>query len=348
MHKVDKSQVRERILIVEDDPSIARVLVTLVGSHGDTVVVDGGFKAIELLRTQSFDLILTDYEMSQGTGMDVLEFREKQGIHTPVILITAFGTKELILESIKYRVFGFIEKPFIQKTVTDLVQKALNAYKEEEKVQNLAMLGTTIGEVVHEINNPLTALDLMIEWLEEEKEGEYVKKMARSIQKIKGIISSTQAQFRGTTKPSHTRFNLKESVSDAQEQSLKRALTHGVKVTATGDLNLEIVGNKDRVCQMIVNLLNNAIDAAAESEDKWVRIEILKETQGVKILITDSGRGIPNAIQAKLFHTAFSTKQERGMGLGLGIVRKLAKEHRGNVYLNAACQNTQFVISLPQ
>ena len=83
-------QPKYKILIVDDDPSIIRVLTAVLGGYGSITSVDGGNKAIEILKTLSFDLILTDYEMPQGTGLDLLEYMEKHGIKTPTIMITAF------------------------------------------------------------------------------------------------------------------------------------------------------------------------------------------------------------------------------------------------------------------
>src|SRR4051794_19845632 len=110
METVESSKLaestRRKILIVDDDTSIARVLTTVVHKFGRPQHVDCGNKAIELLKKIEFDLILTDYEMDQGNGLDLLAFLEKNKIKTPVIMLTAFGTRELVIKTIQYHVFG--------------------------------------------------------------------------------------------------------------------------------------------------------------------------------------------------------------------------------------------------
>ena len=121
---------RERqILIVDDDASIARALDLITFEYGKRTVVDSGNKAIKLMKAQKFDLILTDYEMEGGNGLDVLTYARNNKLEAPIIMITAYATKDLVLKTIEHDIFGVIVKPFNKDLVKNLVESALSGQK---------------------------------------------------------------------------------------------------------------------------------------------------------------------------------------------------------------------------
>lgn len=338
-------QQKKKILIVDDDSSITRVLSAVLGRFGVITVIDSGNKAIELLKTHSFDLILTDYEMEQGTGLDLLEYMKKQVIKTPTIMVTAFGTKELLMKTVGLHVYGFIEKPFTRETIEDLVKTALQTKEQDDKIESLALLGAAMGEIVHEISSPLTVLDLRIQELNETPAHADTDKMKRSVEKIKRIITSTKDAIRRE----YTQFKLSTSLKEARDEYEIRARQAGVSVSVEGDFDCDILGDKNRIRQVLVNLVNNAIDAAAESKGRWVNLQHEGDliTSNVNILVTDSGSGIPKELLDQLFQPLFSTKGKAGTGLGLSISKRIAVEHGGNIFLDTAHPQTRFVFSLP-
>ncbi|MEO7162473.1 MAG: response regulator [Bdellovibrionia bacterium] len=335
-----------RILIADDDPSIIRVLTEVLSSFGELESVNSGRGAIALLKMKSFDLVLTDFEMAGGTGLDVLAFLESQKSRIPAIMVTAFGTKELIMETMRYHVFGIIEKPFTHQVVVNTVREALRFSNDEKKMLRLAKIGTAAGELVHEIVNPLTVLDLQISQLEENENQENGDDLSKSVEKIKKIIASTQASMRGE-KMTFNEFKIQEPLLEAEKEFMIRAHEKNVKVTFSGDLTINLKGDPDKMRQIIVNLANNAIDAAANYPDKWVEINIQLLSKDLHLTVVDSGKGIFGEVRARLFQTLFSTKGKKGSGLGLGIIRKLAREHKGDVFYVENQPHTQFKVIIP-
>ena len=107
-----------------------------------------------------------------------------------------------------------------------------------------------------------------------------------------------------------------------------------------------------QICQILVNLLNNALDVVSEQPSgagRWVRLEVAAVTGAVTIAVTDSGGGIPAAVAAKIFDPFFTTKPVgKGTGLGLSISASIAKDHGGTLTLDQTGSNTRFVLTLPR
>ena len=106
-----------------------------------------------------------------------------------------------------------------------------------------------------------------------------------------------------------------------------------------------IVGVRDRLVQVIFNLVLNAIDATG----KGGRIEVRAKRDGDRIewTVTDDGIGIDPAVQSRLFRPYFTTKKQ-GTGLGLFVIRRIVEAHGGEVGVRSAPgEGTTFRVSLP-
>lgn len=98
--------------------------------------------------------------------------------------------------------------------------------------------------------------------------------------------------------------------------------------------------------QVVVNLINNAIDAVKDLPDRWIKIYILQEQDNILLKIIDSGLGIPLVVQDKLFDPFFTTKKVgEGTGLGLSITKGILDEHGATLTIDRQASNTCFVVS---
>src|SRR5690606_4650467 len=94
-----------------------------------------------------FDIVFTDYHMRGGTGIEVIDYINSYHEDIPIVLITAYGTKELTIEALNRRVFRFLEKPVqyrdlkqIMEDVTSLREKTVR----ERRVRDLGLLSNLI------------------------------------------------------------------------------------------------------------------------------------------------------------------------------------------------------------
>jgi signal transduction histidine kinase len=119
-----------------------------------------------------------------------------------------------------------------------------------------------------------------------------------------------------------------------------------------GDAAAIVAGNAERLGQTVINLLVNAIEAAAENETKGgaaarVQIELAQPAPGRLVLsVSDTGSGPPPHVQQNLFDP-FVTGKPDGVGLGLSVAREVAMEHGGEIAWRRAEGLTCFTIELP-
>ncbi|HEY6034436.1 MAG TPA: sigma-54 dependent transcriptional regulator, partial [Kofleriaceae bacterium] len=113
-----------KILVADDEQNLRRVLVALLRREGHEVVqAASGLEAID--RLADVDVVITDLRMPGADGMEVLRAAAKSFPHTPVIMITAYGSVGQAVEAIKAGAFDYIEKPFEQDAIRVIVDKAI-------------------------------------------------------------------------------------------------------------------------------------------------------------------------------------------------------------------------------
>src|SRR5262249_54178985 len=116
-----------------------------------------------------------------------------------------------------------------------------------------------------------------------------------------------------------------------------------------GSPNLKIECRSTEISQVLLNLLNNALDAVQPLDQKWISIDVADAGNDVEIAVTDSGPGIPAHLRDKIAQPFFTTKEiGKGTGLGLSISRGIAEAHHGGLFLDPVCANTRFIVCLPK
>ena len=107
------SEKNAHILIIDDEKNYLLVLQTLLEDEGYTVTaLSDPETALAFLQESEVDVVVTDMKMPRITGLDVLERVKKQWPYIPVLIMTAFGTIESAVETMKYGAFDYITKPF--------------------------------------------------------------------------------------------------------------------------------------------------------------------------------------------------------------------------------------------
>lgn len=119
---------RKRILVVEDDESTQRLLTHfLAGSNYDVVTANSGGEALELLRVQQFDLVLTDLAMPDVSGIQVIKAvkNDLRNRKTPIVVVTAHWLATLSQQAEEVGCDGFIFKPFSKAELLQQIQRHL-------------------------------------------------------------------------------------------------------------------------------------------------------------------------------------------------------------------------------
>lgn len=147
------SEKNAHILIIDDEKNYLLVLQTLLENEGYTVTaLSDPETALAFLQESEVDVVVTDMKMPRITGLDVLERVKKQWPYTPVLIMTAFGTIESAVETMKYGAFDYITKPFSNDELLLSIHNAVElaqAHREykllQEAMQERFGLHTIIG-----------------------------------------------------------------------------------------------------------------------------------------------------------------------------------------------------------
>jgi DNA-binding NtrC family response regulator len=117
---------RYKILVVDDDPEMGRLLCDVLQAEGFSVLaLNESLEASRVLRKEEFDVLITDLKMKGLKGLDLLEEARKIAPLTPVIIITAFGTIASAIQAIKMGAYDYVTKPFQMDEIVLTVKKAL-------------------------------------------------------------------------------------------------------------------------------------------------------------------------------------------------------------------------------
>lgn len=220
----------------------------------------------------------------------------------------------------------------------------------------MSSLGQMASGIAHEINNPLAIilgkaqyLDKVLEGTEHDKAQKQAKQIHGTVQRIVKIIRGLQAFARETSNEAFKSSSVKDMLSDTLELCRERFSHFQVRLLVPDDIDTELCfwGRSEQISQVLVNLLNNAFDAAIATTDKWVKIEVRAHLDQVQIVVSDSGLGISPSIQGRIFDPFFTTKEiGKGTGLGLSIAKGIVDRHEGKIYVDLTKAHTTFVFEL--
>lgn len=143
-----------RILIVDDEPNMRRILSLILLEQNHEVTEAVGLKnALEILGSTQFDLVITDKKMPDGDGFEILAFVRENEPSLPVVMLTAFATIELAVEAMHLGAFDFISKPFVPEVVTAVVRRATERtklWRENELLREEAKRFAFASEILGE------------------------------------------------------------------------------------------------------------------------------------------------------------------------------------------------------
>lgn len=112
--------------------------------------------------------------------------------------------------------------------------------------------------------------------------------------------------------------------------------------------SFRVLCNEIELEQVLINLINNAIDAAEAQSERWVNIYVESKSSLLLIRIVDSGKGMSIEVKKKIFNPFFTTKKVgEGTGLGLSIAKGIIEDHKGTLVVVNDSEHTCFEITLP-
>lgn len=227
---------------------------------------------------------------------------------------------------------------------------------QDELVQSnkLATLGQIAAGVAHEINQPVAAIrayaDNAAVFLDraDDKTAKANLGLIAGLTDRIGLITDELRAFARKSSAPPAPVAVREAVDGALLLVGPRLRQQGVRVVRDeADEAARVMAERFRLEQVLVNLLQNAIEALEDRPDPEIRVQVVVKRSEVRILVADNGPGVaPEA--AKTLFTPFATTKARGLGLGLVISRDIVAEFGGELSLEAAPHGARFVLSLPK
>ncbi|NPA51690.1 MAG: sensor histidine kinase, partial [Aquificae bacterium] len=217
------------------------------------------------------------------------------------------------------------------------------------QTEKLAILGRLVAGLSHDIRNPLAAISqaaFRIKKLSQKIDNEKLEQLAKVIEKNVERSTDIMGRLLNFSKPAYQKtetISLKNLLEEALELSLVKK--HQVTIEKNIENDIYVYGDKNALIHGIVNLIINSLEAMNYKGKLYIKL--YKKNNNAIIEIKDSGKGIPNSIKDKIFEPFFTTKDE-GTGLGLFVLQKVIKEHRGKIDLiTEQTKGTTFIIELP-
>lgn len=121
-----KRLLPNRVLVVDDERSIAGALAIILGESGyEVMTAHSVFEAKKILADRNFDLVITDYLLADATGIDLIAHVKRETPDTEIILMTAYGSLDITIEAIKRGAYYYLEKPYTPDRLLTLAERAL-------------------------------------------------------------------------------------------------------------------------------------------------------------------------------------------------------------------------------
>ncbi|MBU2648475.1 hybrid sensor histidine kinase/response regulator [bacterium] len=365
-------QDKELVLIVDDEPRNLQILGSFLKQNGYGIAVaQNGRQAIDFVKNTAPHIILLDVMMPEMDGFEVCRrIKAMDPVREiPILFITALTDTESMLKGFKAGGADYINKPITQEEVLARVRVHLDNRQlvkqlsdANEDLQRLDQLKNKfLGMAAHDLRNPLGSIMGFTEMVIDGDFGEVSEEQASVLQRVhaasKRMLNlvndlldvSVIESGKLTLKMTHT--SLKRLIEEQITLMGLEAGKKGISLIAAYETDDESEFDAERMIQVVNNLISNAIKFS--DKDSQIKIGLRHEHEQMVIEVQDSGPGISEEDQQKLFGefqrlSSKPTAGEKGTGLGLAISKKIVEAHRGQLKVDSRLgAGATFIVTIP-
>ena len=352
------------ILLVDDHEDLVENLTEILEEEGARV--SRASRASEALERAKggFDVALVDIRLPDATGLSLVPSLRQAGDGlSEVLLITGNASLDDAIEAVGQEAYAYVLKPFDPLALLTTVGRALEKVRLQREsrqlerrariAEKLAAVGTMSAGLAHEIRNPLNAASLQLQLLERRLKRaahdasllEPVETVQREINRLSHLVEDF-LRFARPADLHRKRFDGVRLVEELVEllQPAADAAAIGLRTELPSE-SLFIDGDRERLKQVVLNIVRNAMDALDERGGDIVISLRWGENGMVMLSVVDDGPGIPEDIMIRIFEPFFSTKP-MGTGLGMAISHSLVQQHGGDISVRSE-NGTHVDILLP-
>jgi signal transduction histidine kinase len=366
LHGVGETRSRG-ILIVDDERPNLTVLRNFLESGYRVHEASSGAEALEIAKTADLDVVITDQRMPEMSGVELLEHLKETKPDVAGIVLTGYTDPPALISAInRARVFRFLKKPWQPDDILEAVRQASEHVYQTRAIQKLVSLlakrtqelDTSLGEVrktqrqllhlerlgtmgrlatgvIHDLRNLMVSLGYIESVLQQRQVAPDVMESVKvGMQGVDNLIHTLEAlhQFArgGGLSLEKSRVAASQVVQDAIAISRMDLNYRMHKVGVRIDDGLPAInGDRQKLTQVLVNLVRNALQATAQW--RQVNIEASRLNGTVIFAVEDEGPGVPREVRENLFKPFVSSKGEGGMGMGLYMAKLIIDSHAGEI-----------------
>jgi PAS domain S-box-containing protein len=254
-----------------------------------------------------------------------------------------------LLSSTPQRVYGRLDLQLAEELGRRAALAIDNARLYRIAQRAIRARDDVLGIVAHDLRNPLSAIGLQAEMLDEQKAGEVIHRNARRMNRLIQDLLDVSHLDSGRLTVEQARVSTRDLLASAIET--QRLLVDGAGLTLDVELAADlpdVLADRDRVLQIIENLVSNALKFTQHGH---IAIGALARDHEVLFWVRDTGSGIPAEELPHLFDRFWQGRtggSRKGAGLGLAIVKGLVEAHGGHVWVDSAVgRGSNFYFTIP-
>ena len=361
------------VLLVDDNADMRQYLTRILSDHVQVEVVPDGAMALAAVQERVPDLILTDVMMPGLDGFELLEAlrADLRTRDVPIILLSARAGEEAIVKGLEAGANDYLIKPFsTQELISRVTVHLRRAQLHSKALQQERVINRQKDEFIsilsHELNTPLGSI---LGWTRLLRSGSpspaIVSKALDTIERnaalqgklVQDLLDLSRIRA-GKLRLNSQPLELKSVIETALATVTQSAADRGIHLTwqATVTEPVGVLGDRDRLGQVICNLLTNAIKFTPRAGRVGVELSVVKQggcaDASAEIRISDTGMGITADFLPHVFdrfRQAEAANAAGGLGLGLAIARHIVELHGGTIQAESAGagQGATFIVRLP-
>jgi two-component system NtrC family sensor kinase len=381
------TEATRHLLIVDDEPVILQILSAVFEDEPWRVTTAAsGAEALRVMNQDPVDILLTDKNLPDISGLELLKAARQLNDLSEVIIITGYASLETALTALELDAFDYVLKPL--NNVFEIVRKVQRAAEKQsfaienrrlikelseknaaleraleetrqlqsELIQSekLAGIGTLASGIAHEVSSPLFGILGLGEAILEEDDMDTIREHASDIVEysntIRDIVVELSSYSRASSSEYLTTVELSRVIEDAVRLVNRSISCEGVTFELNVRDNLYVNARTSEVQQIFVNLVKNAVEAILEAGDAGtIKVESGREHGIVWVRVADDGPGIPEDTQGLVFDPFYTTKAPgKGTGLGLNIVYRIVTKYQGHISVQSRQgEGTVFKLTFP-
>ncbi len=356
-----------KILIVDDEFTHLETIIDIVedaGCNYDIFSAINGKTALEIAKKEIPDIIITDWEMPEMNGIELIKHLKNtpQTADIPVIMCTGIMTTSEHLESaLHVGAVDYIRKPIDKIELLARTRANLHLAEKYNEVKNLNEMKDKIFSIIsHDLRGPVGTIkvftDLILEGekYSNEEFRQFIKRIGKQSASVFNVLENLLSWARSQ----------QNAISyNPQKQLLNKAITANIQLLdeMSAKKNIKIINqttknhwatfNFNLISTVVRNLLTNAIKFTPANGKITITSE--KNDKYHKVSITDTGVGIsPERIDKifdnKSFKTTTGTQSEKGSGLGLKLCKEFVDKHKGEIGVDSIKgKGSTFYFTLP-